>query len=344
MPYSLVGYATGGGDAPQFMEPVFSDGKNEFAQVCEFDEITNFVLLDEDIDILEHGFEAKYDIGNPKVYAVLDTGGRVISGDRNYVTRYLSQNKDNYIDKPYFYASVLEFCSIDAPELSFIKHSSELLEVTALSNSIRRFCQNERQVLLNSEQFLPPTSPVYWLVHSNLKTWNKASSMSGKDQNFVRLWLDFASQDSPRLVQSSKWGNLENIIEKLVSRKSEDHSRYLLYIFNAAEDYLRDSAIHETKSRSQIDTIGQKLGILSVSSLAERRFWRYSNRLKRIFKIKISENVASKKVSRLEVSMAVLFFKISIKIYRDEILENDDATSKITNLLSKYSDAISDEK
>jgi hypothetical protein len=334
----LIGYSTGGGTAPLFMEPVFSDGSENFLQTCESDQIVDFINYEEEVDILELGSESEYSVGSRKVFAVLDTGGRVISGDRNYVTRYLKQNKDRYIDTPYFYVSVLEFCDIESPELLFINHRSELLEATALSNSIRRYCQSERERLVNSEKSVPSDSIVYWLTQptsDSLNTWSCVHSLSGKDKSFVRLWLDFASTDAPRLMHRSKWKDIEKVYKELSFDDDKRQNRYMWCVASAAEDCLQEIETSKTELESSISKStslarGKSLHISigpSVDSIS-----RYSDLVNRVCKRRVNEKLKSKEVSKFEVSMAVFFFKLSFKIYREEIVENEDARNKINQL------------
>lgn len=345
MVLSLVGYTTGGGEAPQFMEPVFSDGEKQFAQVCNDDQIVGFVQINEELDLLEHVGGATYEVGTPKIYAVLDSGQRVISGDRTYVTRYLSQNKDSYIDKPFFYASVLEFCGLSAPELEFVNHRSELIEIAALSNSIRRFFVHERQALLNSNDALPADSALYWLQHSRntgWENWLKASSLSGKEKGFPTLWLEFASNDSPRLAEQSRWGGIDEVVERVSSRKSVTSWRYLYFVFKAAEEYLSEASIEGERLNPRETKASNELALSRIERNASVRLKKYRRRLVSAYKSKISENVVKQRTSKTEISMMVLFFKLSLKIYKDEILESDEAKIRISEVSQEIIDMTAD--
>lgn len=338
MIFFLVGYTTGGGTAPQFMEPVFSNGVENFIQDCVDDKITDFAEFHEEIDILEHGVGTQYEVGDQKVFAVLDAGGRVISGDRSYVGRYLEQNKEGFIDNPYFYHSVLEFCGSEASELNFVKHRSELLEVTALSNSIRRYCHQEKWKIINSEQSIPTDSIAYWLVEESkdsTKDFCRSRSLSSKDDGFPLLWLKFASHDAPRLALDSKWKNIDNLYRNLAADQEGRQHSYWYYICSAAAQYLSDGDGSSPKEKGL--SVRRALAGDSLQGRFQKQqkalnWHKFSRSLTRTFKGEIDTNVKKSRTSTVEISMAVFFFKISIKIFREEILENEDVRAKIADI------------
>lgn len=126
--YSLHGFAGGSARGPHFIEPVYSDGTTLFVQVSsgENDTVSHFRVFDDDVDMFEHDGSETLAVGEQCSYGVIDSGQRLIYGDRNYVSRYLSQNIRNYIDNPYFLKECIAFTGARLPEFECVNSASDL--------------------------------------------------------------------------------------------------------------------------------------------------------------------------------------------------------------------------
>ena len=208
--FELYGFANGGGVAPQFLEPVFFAGDELYIQSCQNktqpDIVTGFIIFTDDVEVLECNTDETIVEGGGRFYAVRDVGDRIICGEREYVSKYLLQNLNSYIDYPYFFKDSCSFTGKRMAELSLLSTHEDLLESSAFSNSVKRFCDfeyKERYAKASSEasQLKDKKSDYFYLFFHDFEKNN--------EKNIFSRWLDFAAYDSPRLAKQSKWRHID---------------------------------------------------------------------------------------------------------------------------------------
>jgi len=219
--YQLWGFANGGASTPSFLLPVFSNGKSLFVQrsVRRKNIISSFANFSDETEIIENKSLEYFTIGDPKIFAVQERGGRLVHGERTFVSKYLEQNLDNYIETPYFLNDAIEFTGASFPLFNFVDSSSALQETNAFVNSFSRFCQlrkidilpRKERDLLDPAKYKPEskTMPLGKSHLLDISQLEKYQAKIGNQKNVFYHWTRFAEDDCPRLLSNSIWANIE---------------------------------------------------------------------------------------------------------------------------------------
>lgn len=162
--YKLLGYISPLSSSAGFITPIFEKNDHLYAQkidkkhrVVDFEEVN----IDK-LDIYDEVCDDYVGIGDYAIYSAQDRRLRVSSGDVNYMRRYFKQNLHDYIDSPFFYRSISEFCGYTLPEYSGCTTNKHYLFRKVISNLIPLYnkesevklrkldhCSNSLDVCLN---------------------------------------------------------------------------------------------------------------------------------------------------------------------------------------------------
>lgn len=263
--FALVGFTANRTASPHFLHPIFRYQEQFFVQNKNFDNETNnekidsFWPVDEELDIVEASSSEKFKIGDKFIYCVLDNGGQLVYGEKDYLTRYLRQNLRNYINRPFFLKDVLEFLDEEVPELLWISRESDYLEAAALSSSIRRFCIQE----ISKKGLFKKTSPntlSRWAASQSPDLLDEFSIHCNDSSTFFGSWLKFAQNDNPKLANRSRWSKIEKYYLNLCDDDlTIARTRASIY-FRIASNTLRNFRQNSVKIQSPSSTKRYKEG------------------------------------------------------------------------------------
>jgi len=318
--YKLFGFANGGGTAPQFLEPVFNDKNYSlFVQSCTDDshpdEITEFIRFTDNVEVLENSSEEILTLGCLCLFAVRDVGDRVICGNRKYLAKYLRFNLNSYIDNPYFFKNACEFLKTQRPELKLFSSHSSTLESAVFSHSVQRFCDYEykEKVFKSHNNTVISRKPQHYFDVFE----------TNEEKTVFSRWLDFAKDDSPRLVKHSKWKDInKNYISLFDDECQVPNNAYVFFLIarSVLNDKEIDIKISEIKCKSSdrvsitknIDKLTQTL-LSENYSIDKFNINKAERRVSSQVASKIYSSLSKKKTSKLEITMLAYFLSLVSK-------------------------------
>lgn len=207
--YSLYGFSSAGAQGPHFIEPVFSDGERLFVQVASKEDIViKFKEFEDAVDFYELKENEKSSVGEPCMFGIVDKGGRLIYGQKDYVSRYISQNVRRYIDNPYFLKECSFFTGETIPEVNLFKSSREMLELSVAVNSIKEFAESDSYV----REWVMLTCGNGKYINNDYKS---LKGNFGNGKTVFGAWLSFARERGHRVAESSRWSKIEDNFLKI---------------------------------------------------------------------------------------------------------------------------------
>lgn len=140
-PYKLLGYISPLSSSAGFITPVFEKNSILYAQkINDAHKVIGFEKIHIDkLDIYDDRCDDYVGIGDNAIYSTQDRKLKISSGDVNYMTRYFKQNLHDYIDSPFFYRSISDFCQYTLPEYSGCKTNKHYLFRKVISNLVPTF-------------------------------------------------------------------------------------------------------------------------------------------------------------------------------------------------------------
>lgn len=324
--YSLHGFAGGSARGPHFIEPVYSDGTTFFVQVSsgENDTVSHFRAFDDDVDMFEHDGSETLAVGEQCTYGVIDSGQRLIYGDRNYVSRYLSQNIRNYIDNPYFLKECIAFTGARLPEFECVNSAGDLLELSVAASSIKEFTRSKAGVR-------------NWICHA----MENRVAIGDEGVRLVDLldgnstvfgaWLAFANERNHRVAKSHKWRNIEKSYlsiyadDAVLANKS--FRIHYLNCFNA----LRDEELKTSGSRDYREAVAlsKLLPRVKGADLEEGSYRlrvgtsHTTSGISESLGNVVSTALRTNKIDRISIVLQLYFMSVVIKVTFD-IMEKKD--------------------
>lgn len=234
--YRLFGFTAAKGRPPQFIEPVFLNDDELFVQggVSTNHKVENFTPFHDSIEMLERHSDECLQLGDDRLYAIMESQGRLIYGDREYVSKYLSQNLNAYVDSPFFLSDCMKFTGKRFPGTNFLKTNKDLLELAVTVNSVRKFVSDTPSVR-NKLRYCT-------ILDLTLDTSTSSSILTNDDSrtlhNIFHMWVNYAQEKNHKIVLSDRWGSIENRYKETYFKWSPklDEARNFGAYFRALSD------------------------------------------------------------------------------------------------------------
>ena len=142
--YKLYGFSSPANSSSSFLTPVFKKEESLYVQLIdEHDLIKGFEKVsDSDLKTIQGNNNIECELGSDALFGVSDEFYEVTHNTRSKLKHYLRGNILNYIDKPFFYKEVSDFCGQIIPEFYGCKTNKDFLVRQVVSNLIPEFVEN----------------------------------------------------------------------------------------------------------------------------------------------------------------------------------------------------------
>ncbi|WP_331353475.1 hypothetical protein [Cellvibrio sp. UBA7671] len=138
--YKLYGFYEPTTPKPFFSVPIFENNGIFFVQVIEDEKINSFEKVGgSEISVFECGRENYFEEGDEALYAVSDKFNESTLLSKSKLKPYLKGKIGSYIDAPFFYRAVSEFCNHVIPEFYSCKFEKDFLARQIISNHISEY-------------------------------------------------------------------------------------------------------------------------------------------------------------------------------------------------------------
>lgn len=139
--FKLYGFSSPGCSSPSFLTPVFENEDDLYVQIIDRnDRIEGFEKISvTELKSIQGEGDGEYENGADAVFGVSDRFHEVTYNRRNQLKGYLRSKILDYIDKPFFYKDVSEFCDHILPEFYSCKNDSDFLLRQVVSNVITEY-------------------------------------------------------------------------------------------------------------------------------------------------------------------------------------------------------------
>jgi len=191
--YKLYGFSSPAHTSPSFLTPIFESDSDLYAQKIDAnDRIVGFekIRLDS-LNSLQGSGDCLYEVGQEAIFGVSDKDSEVTYDTKNKLKHYLRSKIYNYIDTPFFYRDVSDFCNIVLPEFYGCKSNREYLTRQVVSNIIPEFVKKNEVRIESTQTKLKKTS--YELQLSDLfsKVDMPKTSLISKDKTLYDTYESF---------------------------------------------------------------------------------------------------------------------------------------------------------
>jgi hypothetical protein len=331
--YQLYGFSSGGARGPHFTEPVFSNGESLFVQAASDheDRVAKFVPFDEKIDLHEHKSNDSSSVGDRCTYAIVDNGDRLIFGDRDYVSRYLTQNIQGYIDTPYFLNECIKFTGHKIPEFEFVRSNRDLLELAVAVNSIKEFAKSTPAV----RRWLTDA-----FVESKKLHYAKSSHPAyfGESKTIFGAWKSFALANNHLVAKSDRWSHIERDFLAIYD-DDVDLANYALATHFVSCKSVLNNWQRKKSSEPDENLTSERLARILKSDLSQESTASANNMLtlrvlgsaerhesSRSLRRWIANALRMRKTSYVKISVQVYLISVALKVtlsLNDELFEDD---------------------
>ncbi|TQQ77692.1 hypothetical protein [Vibrio cholerae] len=202
--YRLYGFSSPAQSSPSFLTPIFESGNDLYVQRIGADNrIAGFekVHLDS-LNSLQGGRNCLYEVGEEAIFGVSDRYSEVTYDTKNKLKHYLRSKIYNYIDTPFFYKEVSEFCNVILPEFYGCNSNRDFLTRQVVSNIIPEFVKKNKvriestRVISKSKSYELQLSDLFSKVEApKMVLVSKDSALSDTYESFYR----FATNKHERL-------------------------------------------------------------------------------------------------------------------------------------------------
>ncbi len=245
--YRLYGFSSPAQTSPSFLTPIFENGSDLYVQKIGAD---NRIIAFEKVHLdslnsLQGGKNCLYEVGEEAIFGVSDRYSEVTYDTKNKLKHYLRSKVYNYIDTPFFYKEVSEFCNVILPEFYGCKNNRDFLTRQVVSNIIPEFVKTNKVRI-------------------------ESTRMASKSKSYELQLSDlFAKVDAPKTMLVSKDSTLFDTYKsfyKFAINKHERLSKEASFFssLNAANCILKS---HEVEINSDINEIRGNLTYLLDSML-----------------------------------------------------------------------------
>lgn len=144
--YRLYGFSSPACVSPSFLTPIFENGGEFYVQIMdEKDHIKSFekVSLDYLNSIQSHS-DYCFQEGDNAIFGISDKFSEVTYETKSSLKSYLRSRITEYIDTPFFYKEVSDFCEMILPEFYGCESNRDYLTRQVVSNLIPEFVKESK--------------------------------------------------------------------------------------------------------------------------------------------------------------------------------------------------------
>lgn len=226
--YKLYGFSSPARVSPSFLTPIFeSNGEFYVQKMDDKDHIKGFekVSLDS-LNSIQNDGDYCFEEGDDAIFGVSDEFSEVTYETKNRLKHYLRSKISNYIDTPFFYKEVSEFCEVVLPEFYGCKSNKDFLIRQVVSNLIPEF--SEKNKLRIESSHIKPNKRTYELQLSELihRVENPKSVLTSDHGSLLSTYesfFDFALNKHKKLYEHSSFlSSLESAVQVLSNIEDND--------------------------------------------------------------------------------------------------------------------------
>lgn len=252
--YRLYGFSSPAQSSPSFLTPIFESGNELYVQkIGSDDRIISFEKINLDsLNSLQGGKNCLYEVGEEAIFGISDRYSEVTYDTKNKLKHYLRSQVYNYIDTPFFYKEVSEFCNIILPEFYGCKNNRDFLTRQVVSNIIPEFVKTNKVRIESTRIISKRKSYAFQLsdLFSKVETpktvlVSKDSTLSGTYESFYK----FAIKKHERLSEDAAFLSSLNAVSFIFEAREAEVSSDISEIRDNLT-YLLDSILNlENKNR-----------------------------------------------------------------------------------------------
>ncbi len=213
--YKLHGFSSPACTSPSFLTPIFEkDGTLYVQLIDERDLIKGFEKVSaSELKSIQGNSDIECESGSDALFGVSDDFHEVTYNTRSQLKHYLRSKILNYIDKPFFYKEVSDFCEQVIPEFYGCETNKDFLIRQVISNLIPEFVERsgirlgkKEQKKIQSSSFLQLSELFNNNVDSKIKLTSDYDSLQSTYESFVY----FATEKHRKL---SEYNSLRESLE-----------------------------------------------------------------------------------------------------------------------------------
>ena len=193
--YYLHGFTSPGSYTRSFSTPVFKREESLYVQsINEKEEIVGFEEISKpSLDCFQNDRSESYSLGDKAIYGVRDEFHELTINNKNNLKHYLRSKINEYIDTPYFYKSVSEFCEYTIPEFIGCKTNKDYLVRQIFSNLASEFAE-ENKITIDHyfpKKAFPNNLKCGNLIINDYITKNNQYKLTSNQDNISALYNNF---------------------------------------------------------------------------------------------------------------------------------------------------------
>ncbi|MFQ1652216.1 hypothetical protein ACK378_04240 [Aeromonas veronii] len=230
--YRLYGFSSPARVSPSFLTPIFENGGEFYVQIMdERDHIKSFekVSLD-NLNSIQNHSDYCFQEGDDAIFGISDKFSEVTYETKSSLKSYLRSRIAEYIDTPFFYKEVSDFCEMILPEFYGCESNRDYLIRQVVSNLIPEFVK-ENKIRIERARI---KSKIYTYKACLSKITNKTEEpkfvfTSNYDSLLATYinFFEFAVSKHNKLYKNPSFVNSLDSAIKILS-KIEDHDVYEL--------------------------------------------------------------------------------------------------------------------
>lgn len=192
--YKLYGFCSPSSTSYSFLTPLFKLDDKYYTQIIgDKDVILDFEeVVPSEIKFFEGGTPPELSNGESALFGISDHKHDAYGGTQSELKHYLRSTIEDYIDKPFFYKDVSEFCEKALPEFYGCQSSKDFLVRQVISNLIPSFIDKLNVRLEKKESKLKKYSESFYLseifsnkYESKLRLASEEASLKDTYKAFV---------------------------------------------------------------------------------------------------------------------------------------------------------------
>ncbi|EHA1080855.1 hypothetical protein I8Y06_001677 [Photobacterium damselae] len=191
--YRLYGFTSPTNSTPSFSTPVFEKDDSLYVQIIDKNEIIKDFeqINDPQIDCYQGGGDEFYSSGDEALFGVKDQFHGMTFNTKNKLKHYLRSKISDYIDTPYFYKSVSEFCEYSIPEFVGCETNRDYLVRQIVSNLMPEFTKISNVRLEHVRPKINSMSEYKLMKFENLQVTRPTIKLRSKYQDIRTLYEEF---------------------------------------------------------------------------------------------------------------------------------------------------------
>lgn len=225
--YKLYGFTSPTCTSPSFLTPVFKKEDALYVQdIDKNDLIKGFekVKIDE-LHSIQGNSNEEYDKGQDALFGVSDSFYEVSYNTRNQLKPYLRSKIYDYIDKPFFYKEVSDFCESVLPEFYGCETNRDFLIRQVISNLIPEFVEKNQVRIETVKQRTISSSSSRQLSELFCNKLEKKVKLKSNHDSLLSTYehfFNFATEKHKKLSENSSFRKSLDIVGNVLSSFDEN--------------------------------------------------------------------------------------------------------------------------